>query len=190
MEGEYVPPSLRKQNNNEIIIEKRILEEIPKKVGLIGLEEEGDVYIPTVLIKEKEINLEKDFPVLGMNKNTNEVKSVWGNVENLQKIKEDISGVQIKSERVIDIRPEKKLKAVYYDEDMEEIVEKKIESSRLKRDMDLGIVYYSQEERIYVYKEKDEKARIAFYDPEGFDILLEEENNYEEEEYSDIEEDY
>lgn len=203
MGGEYVPPSLRSSNNN--LIKKEEEENVDrfepkenskiKKGGLIGIEDEGNVYIPTVLIKEKEINLERDFPVLGgvTNNSKSSNNSVWGNIQSIERIKDDIQGVQIKSDRVIDIRPEKKLKAVYYDEEIEEIVDKKIEASRLKRDMELGIVEYSQEERIYIYKEKDDRARVAFYDPEGFDKILEEESEIEnnlyedeyEEEYSD-----
>jgi hypothetical protein len=180
MKGEYVPPSMRAKNKLNEEVREEVREEVIDiknmidKSGLIGLNRDEGLYIPTVLIKERELNLENEFPVLGDKKRTDDMKSVWGNIENLERIKKEINGIEIKSERIIDIRPEKKLKAVYYDEDMEEIIEKKIVYSRLRRDMDLGLVEYSEDERIYVYKEKNEDARTAFYDPELFDKLLEE----------------
>jgi hypothetical protein len=179
MEGEYVPPSMRVKNKVEELI-KPI-----ERSGLSGLnvlDKEEGVYIPSVLIKENEKKLENDFPVLGEIRNV-ELKSVWGNRENMDKIKRDINGVEIKSNREIYIMPEKRLKAVFYDESIEEVVEKKIILSRLKRDMDLGLVEYSEEDRVYIYNEKEEEARIAFYEPELFDILLNESEEYIEEEY-------
>jgi hypothetical protein len=189
MEGEYVPPSMRKKRQEVIYVPSVIVNREEENLTEINDEE----YVPPSVRKEEvkdvELDMERDFPVLGGSSNIKQ-DNIWTNSNNLNKIKTELFGTIIKEERVIEVRPEKKLKAVYYDEELEEEQEKKVELSRLNRDMELGIVKYLEEDRVYMYDEKDERSKMAFYEPDKFDRILEDEMLYEEEYYDGDEEDY